>query len=117
MKTLTIYHNPRCSTSRKTLELIRERGIEPEIILYLESPPSLADLKRLLSALGLPASKIVRVKEAEYAESGLTNASSDTAILKAISKYPKLLERPIVTNGERAVLGRPPENIITLLRE
>lgn len=112
----TIYHNPRCSKSRQTLELIREHGIEPEIILYLETPPQPALLKTLLQQLDMEPRDLLRTKEAEYKDLQLKDpALSDEAIIEAISRHPRLLERPIVVHSGRAVIGRPPENVLDLL--
>ncbi len=110
-----IYHNPRCSKSRQTLELIEQAGVTPEIVLYLENPPSEEELRTLLGMLGGDAHDMLRSKEDEYALAGLSRDSSETAIIAAIHKYPRLLERPIVVKGNRAVIGRPPENVNSLL--
>ncbi|OEJ69230.1 arsenate reductase (glutaredoxin) [Magnetovibrio blakemorei] len=111
---VTIYHNPRCSKSRTTLELIREKGIEPNIVEYLETPPSAAELKDLLTKLGLKAKDIVRKKEA--GEEGIDVAALDNdALIKALVAHPRAIERPIVVKGAKAVMGRPPENVINLL--
>lgn len=115
MSEYQIYHNPRCSKSRATLALLQEHGIEPEIILYLERPPAQAALKRLLAKLGISAAQLVRRGEAEYKDLGLGAGSSETSLLKAMASHPRLIERPIVVRGERAVLGRPPENVLALL--
>jgi arsenate reductase len=113
---VTLYHNPRCRKSRETLALIQERGIEPRVVEYLEHPPTVAELKVLLRQLGLSARELLRSKEPEYKKAGLDNpALSDEAILKAMVKYPKLIERPIVVNGKKAALGRPPENALKVL--
>jgi arsenate reductase len=111
---VTIYHNPRCSKSRTTLELIREKGIEPNIVEYLETPPSAAELKDILTKLGLEAKDIVRKKEA--GEEGIDVAALDNdALIKALAAHPRAIERPIVVKGTKAVMGRPPENVINLL--
>ena len=112
---LTIYHNPKCSKSRKTLELLRERGHEPEVIEYLKTGVSRPDLQDILAKLGVPARAMVRKKETAYAEQGLTEVSDAGELLDAIVASPILLERPIVVLGERAVVGRPPENVLALL--
>ncbi|MEQ8659592.1 MAG: arsenate reductase (glutaredoxin) [Gammaproteobacteria bacterium] len=112
---VTIYHNPRCSKSRATLERIRARGIEPRIVDYLATPPDVATLRRLCALLGLSARALARSKEAAWREAGLGAASDDDAILAALARHPVLIERPIVVKGERAVLGRPPENVDALL--
>ncbi len=115
MSEYQIYHNPRCSKSRATLALLQEQGVEPEVVLYLERPPSQAALKRLLGKLGIKAGELVRRGEAEYKELGLSAGSSEASLLKAMAAHPRLIERPIVVRGERAVLGRPPENVLALL--
>ncbi|MEQ9464436.1 MAG: arsenate reductase (glutaredoxin) [Haliea sp.] len=114
MSEYQIYHNPRCSKSRATLALLQEHGVEPEVVLYLERPPSQAALKRLLARLGISAGELVRRGEAEYKALGLSASSSEASLLKAMSAHPRLIERPVVVRGERAVLGRPPENVLAL---
>ncbi len=113
---VVIYHNPRCSKSRQTLELLRARGIEPEIIPYLDNPPDPAALRELLGKLGMNARQLLRKGEPEYRSLGLGNPDySEAQILAAMNAHPRLIERPIVVRGERAVLGRPPENVLELL--
>ena len=111
----TIYHNPRCSKSRNTLALLQENGIEPDVVLYLESAPTASDIHALLQKLGIAAAGLVRKGEAEYKEAGLSADSSEDALVAAMAAHPKLIERPIVVRGDRAVLGRPPENVLDLL--
>ena len=111
---ITIYHNPRCSKSRATLELIRARGIEPEIIEYLQAPPTRAQLESIIELLGVPASAIVRTKESAYESTGLSATSDTDAVLDALVEHPILLERPIVVTASMAVVGRPPENVEVL---
>jgi arsenate reductase (glutaredoxin) len=108
---ITIYHNPRCSKSRETLALIRARGIEPRVVEYLQTPPSPAQLRSLLSALGISARALVRDKEVAWLESGLEGIDDEARIIAALHANPVLIERPIVVRGTRAVLGRPPNNI------
>lgn len=115
MSSYRIFHNPRCSKSRATLALLQEHGIEPEVILYLESPPSREELKLLLGKLGRRASELMRRGEEEFKTSGLGSSSSEDDWLQALVAHPRLLERPIVEYGNRAVLGRPPENVLELL--
>lgn len=115
MSHYTIYHNPRCSKSRNTLSLLNENGVEPEIVLYLENPPSAGDIKKLLKKLGIAAEALVRRGEDEYKQAGLSKASTEAEIVAAMAHYPKLIERPIVIKGNSAVLGRPPENVLGLL--
>ncbi len=109
-----IYHNPRCNTSRKTLALLRQQGIEPEIVEYLKTPYTAAGLKRLLAQLKLPARALVRKKEA--AAAGIDPAKlSEAALIDAMAKHPIIVERPIVVSGGKAALGRPPEKVLEIL--
>jgi len=109
---VTIYHNPRCSKSRETLALLYDRGLKPEIILYLHSPPSAKSMRNLLQKLGLTARELMRTTEQEYRDLGLDNKSfSEDRLIQAMIENPKLIERPIVVHNQKAVLGRPPENI------
>lgn len=111
-----LYHNPRCSKSRQTLALLEENGIEPKIIRYLETPPDAATLTDMVNKLQLDrAHDLVRVKEADYNAAGLQRDSSDADVISAMVNYPKLMERPILVCGQRAAIGRPPENVLTLL--
>jgi len=111
---LKIYHNPRCSKSRQTLALLTERGIQPEIVLYLENPPSVDELKNILDSLGMSASQLVRKKEAEY-QSLEIDENDEKALLAAMHQFPKIIERPIVVNGQKAAVGRPPEQVLEIL--
>ena len=115
MSTFTIYHNPRCSKSRNTLALLEEHGVKPDIVRYLETPPNSGELKLLLQQLGMRASELLRRGEADYKASGLGHESSEHAVVAAMVKYPKLIERPIVVRGNKAVVGRPPENVLALI--
>lgn len=116
MKDLTIYHNPRCSKSRQTLGLLTERGIEPEIVLYLEKTPSADEIKTLLGKLGISARELLRKGEDAYKQQGLSNQDvSEEQIIQAMVESPKLIERPIVVKADKAILGRPPENVLSLL--
>ena len=111
---VTIYHNPRCNTSRKTLALLREKGVEPEIIEYLKTPYTAAQLKRLLSQLKMPASALVRKKEA--AAAGIDPKDlPEEELIAAMVKNPILVERPIVVSDGKAALGRPPEAVLAVL--
>lgn len=113
---LVIYHNPRCSKSRQTLALIEESGKPVEIVEYLKNPPSTEQITQLVAQLGVSPRDILRNKEAEYKEAGLDDLSlSDAEIIERMNQYPKVIERPIVSNGEKAVVGRPPENVQELL--
>lgn len=114
----TLYHNPRCTKSRQTLALLQEKGIEPRIVRYLDDPPDERTLKDLVAKLGLErAHDLVRHKEKEYAEAGLSPDSDDETVIRAIARHPKLLERPVLVAGNRAALGRPPENVLPLLKD
>ncbi len=111
---VTMYHNPRCNTSRKTLALLREKGVEPLIIEYLKTPPTAAELKKILSQLKMPAAKLVRKKEA--AAAGIDpKALSEDALIAAMVKNPIVIERPIVISGAKAALGRPPEAVLSVV--
>jgi arsenate reductase len=114
---ITIYHNPKCATSRATLKLLRDRGIEPVVIEYLKMPPTRTELATLVQQLGLKPRDLLRRKEPEYKSAGLDDpALTDSAILAAMVKHPKLIERPIVVKGKKAALGRPPENVLKILK-
>lgn len=116
MSEYTIYHNPRCSKSRQTLALLEENGIQPDIVLYLEDTPDAAALAGLIGKLGISARQLLRKGEEDYKAQGLADDSlADEALVAAMVNFPKLIERPIVVRGERAVLGRPPENVLELL--
>lgn len=116
MTTATIYHNPRCSKSRQTLALLEARGIEPEVVLYLENPPDAATLKSLLGQLGLDARSLMRSKEAPYQALNLGDpACTEDQLIQAMTEHPILIERPIVVTSKGAALGRPPENVLALL--
>ncbi|MEQ9547281.1 MAG: arsenate reductase (glutaredoxin) [Marinobacter sp.] len=111
-----IFHNPRCSKSRQTLELLTDRGIEPEIIRYLETPPTEQELIHILDVLGYEARQLMRTKEKEYKELGLDSPEMDRdALVSAMVANPKLIERPIVIRGDKVALGRPPENVLAIL--
>jgi len=116
MSTITIYHNPRCSKSRQTLALIEAHGITPEQIRYLDSPPTVTELKSLLGKLGISARELLRSGEDEYRTLGLADTSlPEDVLLRAMAEHPRLIQRPVVVRGDRAVLGRPPENVEQLL--
>lgn len=116
MADITLYHNPRCSKSRQALQLLQEQGIEPVIVLYLETSPGRAELSALVRKLGLKrAHDLVRTGEAEYAQAGLSPDSDDETVIAAMAEFPKLIERPIAIRGQRAVIGRPPENVLELI--
>jgi len=113
---VTIYHNPRCSKSRQTLALLQDKGIEPEIVEYLKTPPSVAELKKILGQLGMAPRELMRKGEAAYKERGLKDASkSDDELIAAMVAEPILIERPIVLSGGKARLGRPPEQVLEIV--
>ena len=112
---MKIYHNPRCSKSRQTLQLIRDQGIEPEIILYLESPLTKVELQNILTKLGKNVDVILRKNEAEYkAHFTTVSPTNEGEIIDLLIAYPKVIERPIVVQGSVAVIGRPPEAVMVL---
>ncbi|MEK9672598.1 MAG: arsenate reductase (glutaredoxin) [Rhodospirillaceae bacterium] len=110
---VTIYHNPKCSKSRQTLQLLEKNGVKPEIVLYLDKPPSVAEFKELLAKLGLEAKDVLR--QSEGREAGLTRDMAPDALIKGMIANPRAIERPIVVKGGQAVLGRPPENVLDLI--
>jgi arsenate reductase len=113
---VTIYHNPRCSKSRQTLALLEEHGVKPKVVEYLNRPPSADELKRILKKLGLEPRDLLRTGEARYAELGLEDrALDDDALIKLMVANPLLIERPIVVSGDKAAIGRPPENELAIL--
>lgn len=115
---LMIYHNPRCSKSRKTLELIRDAGVEPEIVLYLEDTPSAAEILDVAGKLGMAVSDLLRRGESEFRDAGgLPDLGDDVALASWLEAHPIVIERPIVidTDSGRAIVGRPPENVARLL--
>jgi len=113
---VTIYHNPRCSKSRQTLALLEEKGVKPKIVLYLENPPSVGELMQLIAKLGGGPRGAIRKGEAAYKELGLDNLNKpDAAVIKAMADNPVLIERPIVVNGAKAAIGRPPEAVLSIL--
>ncbi len=111
-----IYHNPRCTKSRQTLQLLRDRGIEPEVIEYLKTPPDRKTLGAILDKLGMEPREIMRRREAPYAELGLDEPTlGKAALIDAMVRHPILIERPIVVAGRKAALGRPPEKVLGIL--
>lgn len=116
MTDLTLYHNPRCSKSRGALELLEARGLAPTIIRYLETPPDAVQLRELLGKLGIGARALLRTGEDEYKALNLADASlSDEQLIAAMAAHPKLIERPVLVAGDKAVIGRPPEKILEIL--
>jgi arsenate reductase len=113
---VVIYHNPRCSKSRETLALLEKKGIKPTVVEYLKTPPSAKELKEILAKLKLAPRALMRKKEPPYAALKLDNEKlSDDALIKAMVENPVLIERPIVVNGKKAALGRPPEAVLEIL--
>lgn len=111
-----IFHNPRCSKSRQTLSLLKEKGIEPVIIEYLVSPPSKKRLTEILALLGMQPRDLMRKGEAEYKDNNLADpALSDAALIQAMVDFPKLIERPIVISNSTARIGRPPESVLEIV--
>lgn len=116
MTDATLYHNPRCSKSRAALELLQAHGIEPQILRYLKTPPDTQALRALLSRLGISARQLLRSSEDEYKSLGLADPTlGEDALIRAMAEHPRLIERPILIVGERAVVGRPPERVLELL--
>jgi len=114
--TLRIYHNPRCSKSRQTLALLRDNGHDPEIVEYLATPPTAGELTKILSQLGMGPRDLMRKGEAIYKELKLADdALTDDQLIDAMVANPILIERPIVSTGNKAAVGRPPENVLTIL--
>lgn len=116
MTDMTLYHNPRCSKSRNALQLLQDRGFSPTIVRYLETPLNVAQLQALLCKLGLSARQLLRTGEDDYKTLGLSNLQlTDAQLIDALLSQPKLLERPILVVGDKAVIGRPPETILEIL--
>ncbi|AOE50073.1 arsenate reductase (glutaredoxin) [Kangiella sediminilitoris] len=117
MSDFNILHNPRCSKSRQTLALLEENGIQPTVIEYLKTPPSEKELSGIIKNLGVSARDILRTKEAEYKEAGLDNKElTDEQVINLMVQYPKVIERPIVFNETVAAVGRPPENVLDIIK-
>ncbi len=114
-KSVHIWHNPRCSKSRQALALLEEKGVEVEVFKYLDAPISKETLTSLLDKLGIKAHDLIRTKEALYKELKLSKELSETELIDAMVAHPKLIERPIVIKGDKAIIGRPPEKLIELL--
>jgi arsenate reductase len=111
-----IYHNPRCSKSRQTLQLLEDNGVAAEVVEYLKTPPDKATLKRILKMLGLEPRQLMRTKEKEYKEQGLDDSSlTSEQLIDAMIATPKLIERPIVIKNGKAAIGRPPEQVLEIL--
>lgn len=111
-----IYHNPRCSKSRATLQLLNDRGVQPEVIEYLDQPPDAAMLRDLLGKLGLEARQLLRKGEPEYRDLGLADESlTQDELIQAMIDHPRLMERPIVVSEAGARIGRPPESVLEII--
>jgi len=114
MSTYMIWHNPRCSKSRQTLGILEEQGVEAEVVKYLEETPSAEEIKAVLKKLNISARELMRTKEDEYKTLGLKDETDEQKLIEAMAAHPKLIERPIVIKGDKAVLGRPPEKVLEL---
>jgi len=114
--TIQIYHNPRCSKSRQTLILLEENSIRPDIVEYLKSAPNVSEITSLITKLGFDSARqLMRTKEDLYKELNLKDENSETALVEAMAENPKLIERPIVVNGDKAAIGRPPESVLEII--
>lgn len=114
---VTIYHNPRCSKSRQTLALLQEKGVDCTVVEYLTTPPSAAQLQTIIQQLGFDSARqLMRTKEVQYKELNLADEQDENALIDAMINHPKLIERPIVVKQDKAVLGRPPENVLALIK-
>lgn len=117
MSEILLYHNPRCSKSRAALELLESRGLDIEVVRYLDTPPDAAALRQLLARLGLNARQLLRNGEDEYRNLGLADPALDEEqLIAAMLAHPRLIERPIAVRGDRAVIGRPPERVLEILQ-
>ena len=115
MSNFIIYHNPRCSKSRQTLEILNRQDVSTEVVLYLENPPSTEEVASILQKLGLDPRDVIRKGEEEYKLLNLKDQSlTENELITFMSENPKLIERPIVVKGDKAVIGRPPENVLSL---
>ncbi len=112
---MKIYHNPRCSKSRQTLALLENKNVEVEIIEYLKTPPTVSELTNILKQLNVTPTEILRQGEAEYKEFIKGKSLSAEELIQLMVKYPKVIERPIVSDGKKAIIGRPPENVFELI--
>lgn len=110
-----IYHNPRCAKSRQTLQLLEEKGVKPEVVEYLKTPPKAQELQDILNLLGMRPAQLIRKGEAIFKEKYKGRDLSDTQWIEAMVENPKLIERPIVVKDGKAVIGRPPENVLALI--
>ena len=115
MKDITIWHNPRCSKSRQALAILDENGCEKEIVKYLEQTPNKSEIKKVLGMLGLSARELMRTKEDIYKELDLKNEHNEEKLIEAMANNPKLIERPVIIKGNKAIIARPPEKALELL--
>ena len=116
MQKLTIYHNPRCSKSRETLRLITNKNLSPNIIHYLDKELTFKELKKLIDLLHISPRDLLRSEEAEYKNNNLKDHNiSDDDIINYMIRFPKIIQRPIVINGDKAVIGRPPDNVLSII--
>lgn len=116
MDSYVLWHNPRCSKSREALELLRSHGVEPVVLEYLKYPPHCAEIERVANAIGEPVKSMMRSNEPEFKTLGLDAPGvSDAALYAAMAGYPRLIQRPILVHGERAIVGRPPERLLELI--
>ncbi len=115
MAKITIWHNPRCSKSRNSMTLLEEKGVDVEVVKYLDTPPTKEELKTLLSQLDMSARELMRTKEDIYKKLGLKEVEDEEKLIEAMAENPKLIERPIVIKDGKAVIGRPIENVLELL--
>ncbi|SFC65344.1 arsenate reductase (glutaredoxin) [Pseudoalteromonas denitrificans] len=114
--TIQIYHNPRCSKSRQTLALLEENNITPDVIEYLKTTPTAQEVNALITKLGFESARqLMRTKEDLYKELNLKDETNEDALINAMTNNPKLIERPIVINGDKAAIGRPPESILDII--
>ena len=113
MPAVTIYHNPRCSKSRQTLALLKEKDFQPQVIEYLDSPPDADTLRLLVKQLGCDPEDLVRPKE--FQELGVPKPADESGWIELMIKHPRIMQRPIVVSGAKAALGRPPENVLAIL--
>jgi len=112
MPDVTIYHNPRCSKSREGLQILKDAGLEPVIVKYLETPPTVEELENIIDKLEMHPYELIRKNEKEFKKLNLREKKEDrNALIQAMSEHPRLIQRPIVVKGDKAILGRPPENI------
>lgn len=113
---MEFWHNPRCRKSREALALLTEKGIEPTVREYLKDAPNEAELRDLLAKLGLASARdLMRKGEADYKDQGLKDVTDEDALIKAMASTPKLIERPVLINGGKAAIGRPPETVLTIV--